>query len=237
MFACAFEACRALKQFGFADTGSRDDFRYPRLALGKRAGFVNQQRVNLLHAFERFGVLDQDPLLGAATNADHDRHWRRESQRARAGDDQHGHRRDESIDEGGLGAEGRPGGEREDSDRDQQWHEPGGHLVGEPLDRCARALRGRDHLHDLRQQRIAADFLRAHDKRAALIQRAGDDLGAPRLHDGHRLAGHHRLVEVRAAFGHLAVDRHLFAWAHAQEIARLYSVEWHFFVAGAYVKP
>ena len=38
--------------------------------------------------------------------------------------------------------------------------------VGEPLDRRARALRLGDHLDDLREQRVAADPLGAHDEAA-----------------------------------------------------------------------
>src|SRR5260370_19426629 len=44
--------------------------------------------VDLFHALERFGVLDQDPHLGAATYSHHDRHRCRKAERAWAGDDQ-----------------------------------------------------------------------------------------------------------------------------------------------------
>ena len=39
--------------------------------------------------------------------------------------------------------------------------------VGHALHRRARALRLRDHLHDLRQHGLRADSLGAHDQRAA----------------------------------------------------------------------
>ena len=41
-----------------------------------------------------------------------------------------------------------------------------GHLIGEPLDRRARALRLRHHLHDAREQRVAADLAGAHHERS-----------------------------------------------------------------------
>ena len=59
------------------------------LAFGQRAGLVDHQRVDLLHALQRLGVLDQHAGLRAAADADHDRHRRREPERAGAGDDQH----------------------------------------------------------------------------------------------------------------------------------------------------
>ena len=66
-----------------------DDRRHGRLALGQRAGLVDDERVDLLHALERLGVLDQHAGLRAAPDADHDRHRRREAERAGTGDDQH----------------------------------------------------------------------------------------------------------------------------------------------------
>ena len=45
--------------------------------------------------------------------------------------------------------------------------------------------------------------------------------------DRHRLAGEHRLVDARAAFEHHAVDRHLFARAHAQPIADVHVRQRH----------
>ena len=64
-------------------------------ALRQRAGLVDHQRVDLLHALQRFGVLDEHAGLRAAADADHDRHRRREPERTRAGDDEHAHRRDQ----------------------------------------------------------------------------------------------------------------------------------------------
>jgi len=52
---------------------------------------------------------------------------------------------------GQPGREEREGAEGDDRDDDHQWHEPARDLIGQPLDRRARALRIRDHLHDLRQ--------------------------------------------------------------------------------------
>src|SRR5437763_1073317 len=52
-----------------------DDFR---LAFGERPGLVDHERVDPLHALERFGVLDQHAGPRAAADADHDRHRGRE---------------------------------------------------------------------------------------------------------------------------------------------------------------
>ena len=59
---------------------------------------------------QRLGIPDQHARLGAAPDADHDRHRRREAERARAGDDQHRDRGDQRVGEARLRPEQRPGG-------------------------------------------------------------------------------------------------------------------------------
>ena len=158
---------------------SGDDRRDLGLALGQRAGLVDDQRVDLLQPLQRLGVLDQHAQPGAAADADHDRHRRGQAQRAGAGDDQHRHGGDQAVGEAtGSGPQQPPGDERERGDRDHGRHEPARDLVGQPLDRRPPALRLGDHLDDPRQQRLRADLLRAHDEAAAAVHRAADDLGA-----------------------------------------------------------
>ena len=177
-------------------------------------------RVDLLQPLQRLGVLDQDAQAGAAADADHDRHRRGEAQGAGAGDDQHRDGGDQAVGERGRGAPQPPGDERERGDRDHRRHEPAGDLVGQPLDRRARALRLGHHLDDARQHRLLADLLRAHDEAAAAVERAADHLGPGLLLDRQRLAGDHALVDGARPFDHLAVDRHAVARPHAQPIAR-----------------
>src|SRR5690606_34226726 len=90
MLAAALEAGGEAEELGLVEAGGGADGNDTRLALGQRPGLVDEQRVDLLHALERLGVLDQHAGLGAASDADHDRHGRREAERTRAGDDEHG---------------------------------------------------------------------------------------------------------------------------------------------------
>ena len=117
-----------------------------RLAFGQRAGLVDDERVDLLHALQRFGVLDQHAGLRAAADADHDRHRRGEAERTGAGDDEHGDGGDQAVGEARLGPNAAQATKASDRDDDDGRHEPAGHLVGQPLDRRAAALRLRDHL-------------------------------------------------------------------------------------------
>lgn len=67
MFAGAFDAGGEPQQFGVHG----DDLP---LAFGQRARLVDDQRINVFHTFERFGILDEDAHVSAALDADHDRH-------------------------------------------------------------------------------------------------------------------------------------------------------------------
>ena len=197
MLAAALDARRKAQHLRLVEAGQRDDRHDLRLAFGQRAGLVDHQRVDLLHALERLGVLDQHALLRAAADADHDRHRRGKPERAGAGDDQHAHRGHQAEGEARLRAERRPGGKGNERDRDHRRHEPAGDAVGEALDRRAAALRGRHHLHDLRQQRVAADFVGAHDEAAAAIDGAADHARIFVFGHRHGFAGHHGFIERR----------------------------------------
>ncbi len=97
MFAAALNGRAKAQHLGLVKSRRRDDGRDLRLALGQGAGLVDHQGVDLLHALQRFGVLDQDAGAGAAPDADHDRHRCRQAERARAGDDEHADRSDQRI--------------------------------------------------------------------------------------------------------------------------------------------
>ena len=231
MLAAAFDARRVSQHLSFVEAGQRHDRDDLRLAFGERAGLVDHQRVDLFHALERLGVLDQHAQLRAAADADHDRHRRGQTERAGAGDDQHAHRGHQPEGEARLRPERRPGREGDERHRDHRRHEPCGDAIGQPLDRRAAPLRGRHHLHDLRQQRVAADFVGAHHEAAAAIDGAADHARIFFLGHRHGFAGHHGFVERGMAVEHRAVDRHLVAGPHTQSVADRDGVERDFLVA------
>ena len=160
MLAGPLDAGGQAQDLGLREALRRHDGRDGRLALGQRAGLVDDERVDLLHVLQRLGVLDQHAGLGAAPDADHDRHRRGETERARAGDDQHGDRGDEPVGEARLGSPDRPGDEGQHRHADHGRHELARDLVGQALDRRAAALGLRHELDDLRQHGVAPDLLR-----------------------------------------------------------------------------
>ena len=219
VFARPLNACRQPEKLGLLKSGCRHDRNHLRLALGQRAGLVDYQRVDLFHALQRFGVLDENAGLRAAADTDHDRHRRGKAERAGAGDDENADRRNQPERHSRLRSEPRPGAKGDQRHGDHDRHEPAGNLVRQSLDRRARALRFRNHLDDLRQQGVAPDLVGAHHEAAGLIEGTRDHLGAGLLRHRHRFSGHQRFIERGAAFEDHTVDRHLLAGADAQFVA------------------
>ena len=108
MLADPLQAGDQTDQLRLLEAAVRHDGHQPRFALGQGAGLVHDQRRHLLQNLERLGVADQHARFGPASRPDHDRHGRRETQRARAGNDQHGDRIHQRVRETRLGSVPRP---------------------------------------------------------------------------------------------------------------------------------
>ncbi len=204
----------------------RHDRGHRRLALGQGAGLVDDERVDLLHVLERFGVLDEHAGLRAAADADHDRHRRGEAERAGTGDDEHRDRGDEAVGEARLGAPDAPRPRRPaaattitaGTNQPETWSAR--RWIGARL-RCASAT-----------SCTICDSMVSRPTFCASITSAPVwfmvppmTLAPTSLVDRHRLAGDHRLVDGAAALDDRAVDRHLLAGTHAQAVADLHGVE------------
>ena len=145
-------------------------------AVRQRARLVEDERVDVLEPLEGVRIAEQHTGLRTAAHRDRHGHGSREPQRARARNDEGAHRDDERVREPRLRSDAHPDDRSEDGDRDYGRHEPRGHTIGQRLHRCTAALRVGDGLHDLRQQRRAADPLGAHDEGAPAIDGAADQM-------------------------------------------------------------
>ena len=137
-----------------AVTAVVDDRGDGRLALGQRAGLVEQHGVDGAHALQREPVLDQHAAAGGAFGRDRHHQRDRQAQRVRAGDDQHrdgAHHRLVGLPE----AAPHDGGD----DRGAQCEpeQPARRPVGQPL--CPRrgVLRLGDQALDAGQRGVVAD--------------------------------------------------------------------------------
>ena len=179
-------------------------------------------------ALQRLGVLDQHAGLRAAAGRRHDRHRRRQPQRAGAGDDQHRDRRDDGEDHARLGPEQRPDDEGDDRDQHHGRHEAARDPVGQPLDRRAASAAPWRPSRRCRASMVSAPTFSARMTSVPFLLSVPPISWSPsRLLDRHRLAGDHRFVDRGAAFEHDAVDRNAVARADAQPVAGLHLVERH----------
>ena len=196
-----------------------------RAALRQRARLVHDQRRHLLENLERRCVAEKNTGLRAAPGANHDRHRRGETERARARDDQHSHGVDEGMRQTRLRPERRPDNERHDGDGHDHRHEPRRNGVGQPLNRRTRSLRLADHANDLGQERVATDPLRFHHDRSGSIDRAAGQRRALGLFDRHRFAAHHRFVDGGRTIDDDAVHRDTLSRTNAQVVAHMHVSE------------
>ena len=192
---------RAAAASASSKPSARHDRDHLRLALGQRAGLVDDQRVDLLHALQRLGVLDQHAGLRAAADADHDRHRRGEAERAGAGDDQHRDGGDQRVGEARLRPEHRPGGEGERPRR----RSPPARTSRRP-DRRARWIGARERcacatICTMRDSIVSRPTCSARiTKPPVWLSVPPITLSPGSLRHRHRLAGDHRFVERGAAF-------------------------------------
>ena len=121
--------------------------------------------VDAARGLEDLRALDQQAELRAAAGADHQRGRRREPERARAGDDQHGDGGGERERRALAGAE--PEAERRDGERDHDRDEDAGDAVGEPLDRRLAGLRVGRRARAICASAVSAPTLRRADDEAA----------------------------------------------------------------------
>ncbi len=191
-----------------------------RLAFGQRSGLVDDERVDRFQTFERLGVLHEHAGLRAASRADHDRHRRREPERARARDDQHGDGADERARQARLGAPRHP------ARQTPRWRRARPPARTTPkCDRpAAESARGCAALQPTMRTICASSV--SPPTRSALktiepsgVERPAGHARARFFFGRHRLAGHHRFVDGRSPFDDDAVDRNPFAGPDAAEIA------------------
>ncbi len=179
----------------------------PHLPLRHGARLVEHDRGDPPGLLQDLGPLDQDPELGAAAGADHQRGRRRETERTRAGDDQH---RNCGRERGGrIAGEDEPADERGQGDRDHDGDEDRGDPVDESLDGRLAGLCFGDETADLGERRVGADLRRLDDEATRGVDRRPGDRGTHPHLDGNRLAREHRLVDGGRPLHHDPVCRDL----------------------------
>ena len=150
-----------------------------------RPRLVEHDHRSSTRVLQHLGPANEDAQLRAATRADQDRGRRGKSESARAGDDEHRHRRGE----GRLDLPGReqPGGQRDERNPDDDGHEDRRDAVGQALHRGFARLGLHHQAGDARQLRVGTDARRPHGEDPIDVDRGADDRIADPDLDRHRL--------------------------------------------------
>jgi hypothetical protein len=189
-----------------------------RCALCDRAGFVQHHRVQSAGSFKMLAALEENAVFRPLAGADHNGGGRRKAERAGAGDDEHRYRADKSPCK--IAGRDKPYAEGDNGDADDGRHENARDLVGDLLDGRLGALRVLNHFDNLREHRVFSDFRRFKGEGAEAVDGRTDAAVARLFVHREAFAGQHRFVDRRAALENFAVDRHLFAGAHDNDVAR-----------------
>ena len=225
MLAALFNTRRQPQNFGFTESRRTHDGGDRRLSFRKSTGFVHDERVDFFHYFEGFGILDQYSGSGAAADCNHNRHGRRQAERARAGDDQNRNRVQQRVRKPRFGPGAPPNDEGDNRYNHDGGNEIAGHDIGKSLNRCAAPLRLADHRNNLRQESVFPDTVRSHDEGAGFVNRSADDAVARGFFDRNGFPGDHGFINGTLAFDGHAVHRDLLARTDSEPVTDMHLVQ------------
>ena len=173
-----------------------------------------------MRGLQTLSALNQYAGGCSLARSDHDRGGSCQTERAGAGDDKHGDKRQESLLEPHLRwSEVVPADEGGDSDRQNDRYEDAAYDIGQPLNGSLAALGILDEPDDLLKRGILADLRRLKLESPCPVQSGAEDLVAGALLDGQALAGQHGLIDRALAAPHDPVHRNLLARPNEDEIA------------------
>ena len=192
--------------------------RHAGLTLGNGARFVQHHGINGVRRFQRLSRLNQNAVLRANARTDHNSHRRCQSQRAGAGNYQHGNahgqRKGEAL------ARQHPHNKRHQCDAHNHRHKNAADLVRQLGNRCLGRGGFLHQMHDLHQGGVLAHLLCLHQNRACLVHAARNQLIPGLLIHGNALAGNCGLIHRRDTLQQLTVYRHALAGLHLHRIAQ-----------------
>ncbi len=163
------------------------------------------------------GITHQHAGFCGPANARDNRHWRRQPQCARTGDDQHRGSDHQGVDNLRRRAKEVPDSGAEQGNTHHHRHENSGNFIRQLADLRLAALGLAHHADDARQRSVAADGTGAEQHAAILHHRTGVDALPGAFLLRHRLAGEHGFVKPGFALGYVAVHRHAIAGRQAQD--------------------
>ena len=151
MLTSLLQGCSQPNQLVFLLSCSGDYCFNFRFAFRQRTGFVDNQGVYFFQNLKRLRIPNENAGLSAPPSANHNGNGCRQSQRARAGNDQHRHSVHQCVGQPRLGSQNGPRNEGHNRNRNHRRDKPCRDSICQTLNRRAAALRLTDQLHNLCQ--------------------------------------------------------------------------------------
>ncbi len=209
MIAVFLRARRDVQQLRGRHAVLRREAAHRELAARERAGFVEDEGVDLRRQFNVRDVLDQNAEARGGGKRGHHRRRRGEHERARAGHDEH---RDDA-------AQILREGPHQRADDQHQRRVENHVLIHDAHDGQPGFFGGENQFAHAAQRRVRARAAHFDFENAGQVLRAGENVVAGFLVHRQRFAGDVRLIETALARDDHAVRRHVVAGANANHVA------------------
>ena len=220
MLAFRFNGCNKLQQLFAFHTCSAQHIGHFWNAGGDGSRFIEDNRLNIVSGFQRFGTLDQNAVFRAAPRSHHNGSRSGQAQGAWAADDQNAnsmiHRFRYRI------ADNQPRHQNNHGKRHNNGNENPADLIGNALDRRFRAGRFINKSNDLRQRGIGTHAFRLHGEIPGRVHRGTSNNIARQLLDRHAFARDSALVYRSVARDHHAINGHRLARLHRKHVSHLH---------------
>src|ERR1017187_4663473 len=194
-------------------------FQQGELAQGRGAGLVQDHHVHAADGFQHARVAHQNAALAGGGHGGGQRQRGRDTERAGAGDHQHGdgvHQRGP-----GLAGAGLPGGEGDRGQRQHGGDEEARHAVHRALHLRSAGGGLLPRAHDARQRALRAGSCNPDFQHASRVDAAAHHAVAHGFRDRRGFARQHALIGVRTAFDYHTVGGQALAALDAEDGAGL----------------
>jgi len=227
-------SCQSQGLFFRPPLGQGHNFGHSRLPTRERAGFIQDDGVNLAGNFQALAGFHQNAKFRAASGARHHGGRGCQTHGARAGNHQYRDGIDERARQQGNFRIRRqrhqkiPYQESQRGDGDDYRDKNRGYFIRKLLDGGLAGLGILHQLNNLRKHGIAANFGCFKHQPAVFVQGGAINRGAGALFHRQGLAGEHGFIYTGTAFQHAAVHRDFLARAHHNHIANQHLVSRNF---------
>ena len=189
------------------------------IGYGECASLVDNESIHLAQLLNSGSVLHKYAFLSRLAYANHEGSRSSQAHGTRTGYHKHRYCREQSLGQHGVASNHKPHDKREQRNAQHTWHKHERHLVDNTLHGCLGALSLLNRAYDIGKHRLAPYLLGTETQNTLAHNCASKQTAALMLGHRHWLTRNHRLVDITLTLAYSAVDWHLLASAHLDNVA------------------